>query len=222
MAQMSASGGIAGAGADVAGLDMTDEWLTTSTILQDLRDFENHTAWHCLVERFREPVVAFARSLGASPPEAEDVAQESLLAFAEAYRGGKFDPSRGRLSKWLFGITYRQVLQQRKQDARRHRLSPGQQVTSFWNRLPKEPEATATWDEEWEKALLAQCVRQVAKEVEEQTMRAFQLVVIHEKSPTEAANMLGVPVKLIYNAKHRVLQRIRVLRKEFEQLDAVT
>ena len=45
---------------------------------------------------------------------------------------------------------------------------------------------------------------------------------IHEKSPTEAANILGVPAKLVYNAKHRVLQRIRVLRGEFEKLDTVT
>src|SRR5215210_5478398 len=63
-------------------------WLTTATVLQRLRDFENRDAWGAFAERFRQPVVSFARGMGLKGPDAEDVAQETLLAFAEAYRDG--------------------------------------------------------------------------------------------------------------------------------------
>src|SRR5262245_31777004 len=92
--------------------DMT--WITTATVLQQLRDFENRSAWDSFTERFRRPVVSFAKSMGLTQADAEDAAQETLLAFAEAYRRGQYDPSKGRLSRFLFGIAYRQSLKARR------------------------------------------------------------------------------------------------------------
>ena len=86
------------------------DWVTTSVLLSELRDFGNQAAWDRLADRFREPVVAFARKMGLTPSQAEDAAQETLLAFAEAFRDGKYDPAKGRLNRWLFGIAFRQVL----------------------------------------------------------------------------------------------------------------
>src|SRR3954470_19563500 len=92
--------------------DMT--WITTATVLQKLRDFENHDAWESFAERFRTPVVSFAKGMGLRQADAEDAAQETLLAFAEAYRRGDYDPAKGRLSRFLFGIAYRQALKGRR------------------------------------------------------------------------------------------------------------
>src|SRR5690349_6694570 len=89
-------------------------WVTTATVLEKLRDFGNRDAWSSFTERFRQPVVSFARGMGLKQADAEDVAQETLLAFAEAYRGGKYDPAKGRLSRFLFGIAYRQALRGRR------------------------------------------------------------------------------------------------------------
>ena len=82
------------------------DWITTSTILEGLKEFEGGDAWERLVERFRRPIVSFIRDLGLAESDAEDVAQETLIAFAEAYREGKYDPAKGRLSHWLFGIAW--------------------------------------------------------------------------------------------------------------------
>src|SRR5436305_1544249 len=88
-------------------------WLTTATVLEKLRDFANRDAWDRFSERFRRPVVSFARGMGLAQSDAEDVAQETLMAFAKAYREGQYDPAKGRLSKFLFGIAYRQALKGR-------------------------------------------------------------------------------------------------------------
>lgn len=198
-----------------------DEWITTSTVLEHLRDFEDAQAWGRFDARFRWPIVRFARGLGLPAPEAEDVAQETLLAFLHGYREGRYDASRGRLSKWLFGIAYRQAANARRDRAQRaiRAGTPAEELrSSFWSALPEEDAASRAWDEEWERWLLDRCMEQVRKEVEPLTFQAFELTVREQRAAPEAAAALGVSVKLIYNAKHRVLQRIRELRLQVEEV----
>jgi len=186
-------------------------WLTTATVLQNLRDFDNREAWSSFADRFRQPVVSFARSMGLSQADAEDAAQETLLAFAEAYRRGQYDPAKGRLSKFLFGIAYRQALRARRVGAQ---VAPV--GTTVWTQVPEEQEASGVWDVEWEQGLLDDCLRQVRVEFEPQTFRAFELTVRDGRDAAETAAELGVPVKSVYNAKHRILKRIRELREQYD------
>lgn len=79
------------------------------------------------------------------------------------------------------------------------------------------PPTTLPWEEEWERALLDQCLDRVRREVEPGTHAAFEAVVRLGLSAGDAARDLGVPVTVVYNAKHRVLTRIRELREQFER-----
>lgn len=184
-------------------------WQTTATVLERLRDYGNREAWGDFADRFRRPIVSFARGMGLSGADAEDAAQETLLAFAEAYRKGTYDPAKGRLSRFLFGIAYRQALHARR---RRH----AQVESAVWAELPDEQTASGVWDSEWERILLDRCLEQVRSEFEPQTFRAFELTVREDRPPGEAAEVLGVPLKTVYNAKHRILKRIRELRSEYD------
>jgi len=195
------------------------EWLTTSTILQDLSDYANRAAWERFSRRFRPPILRFARKLGLSEADAEDAAQEALAAFAAAYREGQYDRSKGRLSRWLFGIAYRQVLGVRRADGRRAQLAQQAERNSFWADVPDENTSSRVWDEEWEQALLEQCLDRVRQEVEPRTMRAFELVMQPDRKPADVAQELGVPIKAVYNAKYTVLKRVRELRAALEDLE---
>jgi len=195
------------------------EWLTTSTILDGLMAYENDDAWSRLDARFREPVVRFARRAGLAPPEAEDLAQEVLLAFAESYRRGEYDRQRGRLSSWLFGIAYNHVRRHRQKAARADaRREPGQMQTHFFDQVPDEREAESAWERDWESALWTECLARIRIEFEPQTVAAFELSLRGERKPADVARDLGLPVKAVYNARHRVLKRLRELRSEFEDM----
>jgi RNA polymerase sigma-70 factor (ECF subfamily) len=187
-------------------------WITTATVLQQLRDFENRSAWDSFAERFRRPIVSFAKSMGLSGADAEDAAQETLLAFAEAYRRGQYDPAKGRLSRFLFGIAYRQSLKARRVASK----AGGGVESAFWSQVPDEQTATGVWDTEWERSILDRCLEQVKQEFEPQTFAAFDLVVRNERSADDAARELGSTIKSVYNAKHRILKRIRELRADFD------
>ena len=85
------------------------EWKTTSVILDDLADFENRETWNRFAGRFRDPLMRFGRKIGLNVADAEDMAQQTLLVFAEGLRGDRYDRAKGRLSSWLFGIAADQV-----------------------------------------------------------------------------------------------------------------
>jgi RNA polymerase sigma factor (sigma-70 family) len=192
------------------------EWLTTSTILRDLRNAENHAAWGRFVERFRAPIIGLARRGGLSVEDAEDVAQETLMAFAEAYRAGRFDREKGRLSGWLFAIARNHVLRQRERLARRAADRP---------RVGDTTDAEPFADDDglrqmWEDALWETCAAWASPCFEPQTYRAFELVVRDGLSPEEAAEKLGTNVKAVYNAKHRVLSRLRDIRADLDSLES--
>jgi len=182
------------------------EWITTSTILSRLVDYRDQSVWERFDGRFRPAVVRFARKLGLPESDAEDVAQEALLTFAEAYRVGKYQAGRGRLSSWLFGIAYRTAANARRALARRKDL---QNSTEFWCELPEEREAERIWDAQWQAAALENAERQVRNEVTESTFRAYRSVVREGLTPAEAGERLGLSRDAVYIAKHRVLKRLR-------------
>ena len=167
------------------------EWLTTSTILESLRDYENAAAWDRFVTRFRRPIVFFARETGLSEPDAEDVAQEALLAFAKAYRQGSYNRSKGRLSKWLFGIVYRQVLYARRQRARRDAEVQVSNDALFWSDVPDQKTAQQSWNQTWQRSVLQHCLDQVRHEVEPKTFQAFEMTALAKRPATEVVGPQG-------------------------------
>jgi RNA polymerase sigma factor (sigma-70 family) len=193
---------------------MDPDWVTTSTILLRLRDFDDSLAWGLFVGRFRDPVVAFAQRMGLSAQEAEDASQETLVAFSRALREGRFDPARGRLSHWLFGFALRQAQRARMRAAQRGHVELGAEP-EFWEGLGEYVSRTG-WDEDWERAMTEQCIARARRELSPRTYEAFELSVKSGLPADEVALQLGIPVKAVYNAKHRALRRLREIRAELE------
>ncbi len=196
------------------------EWRTTSTILRDL-GADRDEAWRRLVDRFRGPIVGFARRLGHAPADADDLAQETLLQFVEQFRAGRYDRDRGRLGTWLFGIAWHQALRDRRARGRREAAAgPDGEAGAASRRTPRdESEARAIWEREWETALLTACLDRVRREVEPATIEAFEMVVVRDRPAGDAARALGMSVEHVYSAKHRVLTRLRAIREQLERID---
>lgn len=194
---------------------MDEEWVTTSTILQRMQGGGDTLAWNRFVDRFRGPVVAFALRQGLSPAEAEDAAQETLLAFSNALRDGRYDSSRGRLSQWLFGFARLRTRRARSDAARREREAHAVD-TDFWDEQGDE-EGRERWDQEWERVMAERAISRARREVAPATFEAFELSVRLDLPAEEVASRLGIPVKAVYNAKHRVLKRMRRIRAELEE-----
>jgi RNA polymerase sigma-70 factor (ECF subfamily) len=189
------------------------EWVTTTLLLEQLADGDEQ-AWALMVARFRDPMVAFVRRAGLPDDQADDVAQETLVSFLDAYRRGRYDRDKGRLRQWLFALAVQSLARHRRSWARQHQESPAH--TAFWEELPGEDELRQRWDAEWDRHVFEHCVAQVRKEFKPVTVEAFEAQVIHERRPTDVARETGLSLSSVYVARHRVLKRIRELRGEYE------
>jgi RNA polymerase sigma-70 factor (ECF subfamily) len=192
--------------------------VTSASLLAGLRDPSDTARWERFVERYRPLIVRFARGLGFAADDAEDLAQEALLAFSKAYLAGRYDPARGRLRSWLFGIVHTRV-----RDANRRRRDREQQAgdTAQEHALRDGPavedELAQQWEAEWRDAVLAEGLRVVRAEVEEATWRAFDAFARAGRPAEEVADELGLTPNAVYGAKRRVLRRLRAVLPEVDE-----
>ena len=191
-------------------------WRTTTILLERLRDFDD-AAWEEFVERFRDPVVRFGMRLGLGEGEVDDFAQDTLIAFAKAYREGRYQRDRGRLSSWLFGIAHKEAQRMKRECAKRPGLVPGRAdgSTTFFSSQPDEDELRKTWDDGWDHHVIARCLEQARSEFEPSTFEAFELAALRQVPAEEVARRLGLTRNAVYVAKHRVLARLGELQEGF-------
>jgi len=197
---------------------MQPHTATSTAILEGLRDRDNRTVWEAYVGRYRPLLIGYCKKLGLTGTDADDVAQEALLAFAKRYREGAYDRERGRLRAWLFGIVRNALADWRRQRPARDVQPATEGTTGFFARIPDGDRLADLWEEEWRKAVVRQCMEAVSSEVEPTTYRAFELFACQGWSAAQVAEHLGITTNAVFLAKHRVLRRMRTLHPSMDEL----
>lgn len=197
-----------------------DEWRTTSTIVDRLKRFDDRTTWDLIVDHFREPVVRLAQRMGLSAQDAQDVAQETLIAFADSMRSGRFDREKGRLKSWLFGIAHRQALAARGRTARNraHHVDLPDDPGASDGVLAQDDPAEELWEQEWRAAIYRRALRQIQREVNPRTYEIFEMSAIEGRPAEEVMERFGVAKTVVYNTRNRLAQRLRQLRDEYDDV----
>jgi RNA polymerase sigma-70 factor (ECF subfamily) len=188
---------------------------TSATLLLGLKEGKA-TVWRDYVDRYRPLLVAYGLRMGLEPADAEDAEQEILVAFAESYRQDKFDPAKGRLRAWLFGIAQLILKNARR---RRAKLVGREQVqrTGALEQVPGEDRWEAIWEEEWRDAVLEQALAEVRCQVTEQTYAAFQLFALQGLPADQVAERLAITQNAVFGAKRRVLERLKAILPAMEE-----
>ena len=189
---------------------------TSLTLLESLLDPCNDAAWRRFGARYRPMVVRFAAKLGLSAADAQDAAQEAMMAFVEAYRQGAYDRSKGRLRSWLCGIAYRKVKNIQRRMRNRPVVADQSAAAGLLASVEASNEVERLWEEEWQRAVLDECMDEVARHVDPTTFEAFGLYVLQQWPAEQVAGHLGISRSAVYNGKNRVLNRMRDLRRQIE------
>ena len=198
------------------------QWETTTILLEQLQASHND-AWQRFTDRFRTPMVRFARRCGLSEEQAEDATQDTLVRFVEQYRDGEYDRSRGRLGSWLFALMYNSIRSQRRDDARSPKQGPRViDRTTFFSALPDETTAKQAWEQDWEHHALSMCLNQLRSEVSPSHFQIFELTTFREVPAAEVARQLGLTRDAVYQARYRMLKRLEELRVTFHGVEELT
>lgn len=191
--------------------------VTNTILLEGLRSPGNKTLWSTFVDRYRPMIVKYAQRFGLPEADAQDAAQQALIAFCTAYQDGKYDREQGRLRVWLFGIARNQIRNVAKKRRRREvQIVEDGTDTDFFARLNDDDHLERVWEEEWRNAVLKQCLEEVRREVEPKSVEAFELFAWKGWPAQKVADHLGMTPNAVFIAKHRIMKRIKELLPAME------
>ncbi|MBN2562226.1 MAG: sigma-70 family RNA polymerase sigma factor [Phycisphaerae bacterium] len=192
--------------------------VTSLTLLEGLTDPQNKAAWQRFMGRYQPMVLAFAHRLGLDDNDSQDASQDTMMAFVEGYRRGAYDRKKGRLRSWLFGIAYRKVQDVQRAKGRELVMSDKSDATAFLDSVKAPETAQEVWEQEWQRAVLRECMSEVEKQFDSTTLQAFGLYVLDECPAEQVAERLGLSRNAVYIAKNRVTSRLRELRQRLEEI----
>jgi RNA polymerase sigma factor (sigma-70 family) len=193
--------------------------ITSTFMLEGLREPGNQKVWDQFVSRYRPMIVRYAARFGLDPAEAEDAAQQTLIAFCTSYQQGKYKREQGRLRVWLFGIARNQMLNfiKRRRD-REVQVIDATQDTNFFARQPDEDQFEKAWEEEWRDAVLKECFDEIRREFDPKSLEAFDLFATQGLPAQEVGEKLGMTPNAVFLVKHRIMKRIKELVPKMEEL----
>ncbi len=203
------------------------EKATRASLLARVRDWGDDEGWREFHALYGPLIRNVARQSGLPESEADDVAQETLLAVAKKLPGFEYDPARGSFKAWLRLNVRSRIADHWRRVARREKgmeeapraVEPSSQ-TDFIERIPdpKAEEALGkAWEKEWETTLLRAAADRVRTRVAPKTFLLFDLLVLQGQSLRDVCRATGASAAEAYLAKHRVGKS---LRREVEQVRA--
>jgi len=163
-----------------------------------------------LYKRRQAGVYRFALQMSGSPEIAEDVTQEVFLVLMRT--ADRFDPERGSLAAYLYGIARNYVLRRLEQDrAFIPLIDSNDEVTPPAMIAEGDPLNDLTRDE------TIQSLRDSILALPPHYREVIVLCELHEMSYIEAANVVGCAVGTVRSRLHRarglLLERLRAARE---------
>ncbi len=186
---------------------------TRVSLLERLREGADPVAWDEFFHRYWPFVFAIARQCGCSQPTAEEIVQEVVLAIFEKKAVFRHDPSRGRFRDWLGGVVRNKVVVRRRSPAERCRARGGSGEPPECKSVDGSPDAR--WAAAFNHAMLAFLLDIVRAEVHPRAYQAFEAVAIGGCSGAEAARLTGMTRNAVYQARKKILRRLRELGAEY-------
>jgi RNA polymerase sigma-70 factor (ECF subfamily) len=192
---------------------MNESDSTRLTLLLRLRSRTDQMSWREFHDRYSELLHRYARRRGATPEDADDVVQEVETSVFKVMQGFTYDGSRGRFRAYLRSAVVHVMARRAAREARQPEpLDPN--ALDYMKAVNQAAEDDQ-WEHEWRMHRLRWALRVVSVEFESGTLDAFRLHVLLGTPVKETAEQLGINAASVYQAKSRVLKRVK------EKLDAL-
>ncbi|MFQ5414532.1 MAG: RNA polymerase sigma factor [Phycisphaerae bacterium] len=185
---------------------------TRLSFLQRLQGRSNELSWAEFHDRYGELLYRFARGRGASHSDAEETVQEVEISLFKAIDKFQYDPRKGRFRGYLRTAVVRALARLAQQRANREVPLDPQTLDGITR---QDADDDAQWEREWRLHRLRWAFRSIANEFEPATLEAFRLCALAHRPVDETAKQLGISKASVYQAKSRVLKRLR------ERIDAL-
>ncbi len=199
---------------------MTDFPETRESLLVQVRSPANREAWDEFALIYRPVIYRLARHRGLQDADAQDLAQQVLMAVASSIGSWEKSNESVRLRHWLRRVVRNRIVNALSRRAR-DRAAGGSSVQELLLEQPSvDFESDGEIELEYRRELYLRAAKIVRRDIARETRRAFELTVIENRSIGEAAVELDKPVGTIYAARSRIMRRLREAVRELEGVGA--
>lgn len=173
-------------------------------------------SWSRLVTTFAPVVYVWCRSSAVPAADVPDLVQNVFVAVARGIIHFERCKEQGSFRSWLATITRNQVRDYFRQAARREMAEGG---TDAWQLLQQQPaELDSTISPDHASAMVHhRALESVRAEFESVTWQAFWRTVVDGRATADVAAELGISVVSVYQAKSRILRRLRQRLEELPE-----
>lgn len=179
---------------------------TRVSFLQRLADRSDELSWGEFHDRYGQLLFRYARRCGASLDVAEDIVQEVEMYLFRAMKGFQYRPGKGRFRAYLRLSVVRAMGRHVRKRIRGETPTDPQILEAL---AEGDDPADEHWDREWRAHCLRWAFRSIVGEFAPVTLEAFRLHALSGCSVTETSKHLGISEASVYQAKSRVLKRLK-------------
>lgn len=172
--------------------------LNAESLIAAIAASRDRRAFAELFAHFAPRIKAYLRRSGASDGEAEDLAQEAMLAVWR--RAHMFDPDQGAASTWMFTIARNKRIDALRRE-RRPEVDPDDPAL-----VPEKPDDADTMVET---AQRGDRLRAAVGELPKEQARLLHLSFFEDKSHSTIAAELGLPLGTVKSRVRLALARLR-------------
>ena len=193
---------------------------THLSLLNGLQNSQHESHFEYSWERFNAKytprIYAWARKMGLSPADAEEVCQDMMLSLLKRLKTLSYNPGQS-FRGWLRTVTRHAVIDFINARSRM-RPTSAESLQVLIEQKPLETEMDRLFDEE----LLASAKEKAEQRLQQteagsRNWKIFLQLETYGKSPDQIAEELGIRKHAVYVARNRVMD---VLREEVEKLNA--
>jgi RNA polymerase sigma-70 factor (ECF subfamily) len=171
---------------------------------------KDQAAWERLVSLYTPLVDTWCHRLRLQEADTADVRQKVFLAVARRIEEFRREQASGSFRRWLYTVTRHKVYDHWRTEAPKAAAGGSDAYEQLLQLSTEEPnEPTDSTEAEEQGVLYRRAVQLIATDFEETTRRAFWMVVVEERPPSEVARELGISPNAVYLARARVLARLR-------------
>jgi RNA polymerase sigma-70 factor (ECF subfamily) len=193
---------------------------TRASLVMRIANAADGAAWEEFVRVYQPAIYRMARREGLQHADAEELAQEAMLAVARAVGRWVPDPDRGRFRTWLYRIA--RNLRVNFASRPKHQVW-GSGDSNMHAMLEQQCDRQGALIEIFElvyRRYMFQCAaHQVRHAVSERTWQAFWTSAVEQLPIAEVAGRLQISTGAVYIARNRVMARLRAEVRRMEEAE---
>lgn len=175
---------------------------TSATLLERVRDPQDYRSWQVFLDIYQPLIQYWLRKSGLQEADLMDLTQEILHTVTRELPKFRYDPAK-RFRGWLRIVASHKL----SEHFRRGGTRPNSSDQGLSEVLSADDDAF--WDRDYRDWLFKRALMVMQTQFETQTWQAAYKTITTDASAREIANELGIAEASVYQAKSRVLRRLR-------------